>query len=414
MWTLNSRARLPCSSSTSLIRAFTASIDALGVAGVVLAGEARELERAVLREDQELGALLGGGAHPDAELADVVVPAVVPVDGIGGGGDLHARPPCGRHSASSGAAKQQESAWPARGDLILLKTKGKMELETGWNLAGIRLAILACRLRGRHDINKRLIETGASRGGDDAGGDSRGRPARLRREGVRGDGHPRDRRRRRMQRRLHLLSLRRQGGPARRLRRAYRGADGQGAGRGARRGCAAGEPGGGGGDARPAWSAAWCASSSRAGRRAGRGLHAARDGPAVERARHDLRGAVRRACTRGSARVWGAATGQPAEVRGGAARGLRHHRADPLLPRRPAGGRAAAWAGRRSARPRPAAIADTVVRNLARPPRRPTGGSGHDRLSLRPAADRAARRLRRARTCWPSAMSRASTSTSRR
>ena len=117
MWTLNSRARLPCSSSTSLIRALTASIDALGVAGVLLAGEARELQRAVLREDQELGALLGGGAHPDAQLADVVVPAVVPVDGIGGGGDLHLVLPAGGIPPAAARATQQESARP-RGRLI--------------------------------------------------------------------------------------------------------------------------------------------------------------------------------------------------------------------------------------------------------------------------------------------------------
>ena len=66
MWTLNSRARLPWRSSTSLMRALTASIDRLRVAGVLLLGEARELQRGVLGKDQQLGPLLGGGAHPDA------------------------------------------------------------------------------------------------------------------------------------------------------------------------------------------------------------------------------------------------------------------------------------------------------------------------------------------------------------
>ena len=302
MWTLE----LAGEAAVQLVHVLDARVhrvdDALGVAGIVLAGKARELERAVLREDQELGALLGGGAHPDAELADVVVPAVVPVDGIGGGGDLHLVLPAGGIPPAAAGGSNRNPHGRRGAYLILLKTKGKMELETGWNWLRIRLAILACRLRGRHDINKRLIETGASRGGDDAGGDSRGRPARLRREGVRGDGHPRDRRRRRMQRRLHLLSLRRQGGPARRLRRAYRGADGEGPRRGARRGCASGEPGGGGGGPGPPRPQPGALPPHRAGRTPGRGLPPARDGPAVAARSTRSTRASSKGRTRGSAR----------------------------------------------------------------------------------------------------------------
>ena len=89
--TLNSRARLRVQLVDVLDRGrVTASIVRCEVAGVVLAGEARELERRVLREDQQLRPLLGRGADPDPQLADVVVPSVVPVDRIGGGGDLHA------------------------------------------------------------------------------------------------------------------------------------------------------------------------------------------------------------------------------------------------------------------------------------------------------------------------------------
>ena len=97
---------------------------------------------------------------------------------------------------------------------------------------------------------------------------------------------------------------------------------------------------------------------------AGRGLHAARDGPAVERARHHLRGALRGRARAASARSGAPPPASRPESRGGPPRGLRRPSARSSTSTSPGRWSSGAWAGRRSAPPRPAAIADTVVRNL--------------------------------------------------
>src|SRR5690606_39859156 len=59
------------------------------IAGIGLLGQACQLHGGVFGKDQQLRALLGGGAHPDTQLADEIVPAIVPVDRIGCRSDLH-------------------------------------------------------------------------------------------------------------------------------------------------------------------------------------------------------------------------------------------------------------------------------------------------------------------------------------
>src|SRR5690606_37845087 len=79
-----------CMEAVHLRHALAHRVDRAGeVAGDLLAGEGGKLHRTVFGEDQEFRPLLRRGPDPEPELADIAVPAVMPFERKGGGGDLH-------------------------------------------------------------------------------------------------------------------------------------------------------------------------------------------------------------------------------------------------------------------------------------------------------------------------------------
>ena len=110
MWTANSRARLACRSSTSLSRAVTASVARPGSGGVRPRPRGSRARAQPRRETPAAPppARPRSGPRPRS-LPTYSVPSVVPVDRIGGGGDLHGVLPAARIPPAPPSATQPES-----------------------------------------------------------------------------------------------------------------------------------------------------------------------------------------------------------------------------------------------------------------------------------------------------------------